>query len=211
MASILVLLAFCLGTCMACSLRRKATTQKVETKRNGKDEAGLPLEELGISTVEAQQQGELSRGIEVDLASAKAPLESTHEKAQGASIDEVHPEKARMDPLQEAAQKARVSSPHGFKDVEISHSVMKLEENPADSQALTNVYIVGPEGADNPSPKKKSRFQSGWTCCVQNSLGPDTCLQDPLAELPVQDGAQNIEHQLATELANTFASDIKSI
>lgn len=60
-ASILILLAFCLGTCTACLLRLKAG-QKGETKRNEKDEAGLPLEELRISTetwqdrtIEAQQ------------------------------------------------------------------------------------------------------------------------------------------------------------
>ena len=78
---------------------------------------------------------------------------------------------------------------------------------------MTNVYIGRPEGANNPSPKKGSRFRSHWTCCVQNTLEPDTWLQDPLAELPVQDGAQSIEHQLATDLAGTFATatDIKSI
>ena len=219
-ASILILLAFCLGTCTACLLRLKAG-QKGETKRNEKDEAGLPLEELRISTetwqdrtIEAQQ-GELSRGIEVDLASAKTPLESTDENAKGGSIEKVQQveEMGRIDPNQEAAQKAGASSPHVSKAVEVSHSVMKPEENQADSQALTNVYIGRPEGANNPSPKKGSRFRSHWTCCVQNTLEPDTWLQDPLAELPVQDGAQSIEHQLAADLAGTFATatDIKSI
>lgn len=122
-------------------------------------------------------------------------------------------EMGRIDPNQEAAQKAGASSPHVSKAVEVSHSVMKPEENQADSQALTNVYIGRPEGANNPSPKKGSRFRSHWTCCVQNTLEPDTWLQDPLAELPVQDGAQSIEHQLAADLAGTFATatDIKSI
>lgn len=166
-ASILILLAFCLGTCTAC-LRLKAKGQKGETKRNEKDEAGLPLEELRISTetwqdrtIEAQQ-GELSRGIEVDLASAKTPLESTDENAEGGSIEKVQQveEMGRIDPNQEAAQKAGASSPHVSKAVEVSHSVMKPEENQADSQALTNVYIGRPEGANNPSPKKGSRFRS---------------------------------------------------
>lgn len=221
-ASILFLLAFCLGTCTACLLRLRAKGQKDETKRNEKDEAGLPLEELRISTetwqedrtIEAQQH-ELSRGIEVDLASAKTPLESTDENAEGGSIEKVQQveEMGGIDPNQEAAQKAEASSPHASKAVEVSHSVIKPEENQADSQALTNVYIGRPEGANNPSPKKGSRFHSRWTCCVQNTLEPDTWLQDPLAELPVQDGAQSIEHQLATDLAGTFATatDIKSI
>ena len=152
---------------------------------------------------------------EVSSPHGSKDMEAPHPVIEPEEIGEVQEvgEMGRLDPQEEAVQKAEALSPHRSRAMGISNSVMKPEENRADSQALTNVmYVGGPEGADTPSPKNdRSRFHSGWTWCAQNTLEPDACLQDPLAELPVQDGARNIEHQLATDLAGTFATDIKSI